>query len=362
MRVNGKQFGRQLMLTAAVLLSMAGCSRLGPENPGAERELLCQSRTGCRYVTNGDQYWEEKNPEWDLYWLTLRDQRGRPEEIRFELTEDVERDVFALNEDGQIVWKRTLDRGNHSIPVTKGMERILFSVRVGEPFRPVGTGMHPRLETPFTGRRLSVLGDSVSAFAGYIPWDEYSYYSSMNFGAASMWWAVLAEHTGMELCKINAVSGSGVVVPEDAASARLLAGGSDRCKDLLSGDGEAPDEILVMLGGNDFLRQIPSDRIKREYLEMLSKIKEAYPAAGIHVCTYYQCPSLPLTRLEELNGLLRSIAEEAGVGLIDLQDCGILESEPKKYLIDEVLHPNERGQILIGICGAQQLLESEAAP
>lgn len=353
--MNRRWYGGLLALAGAVLL--AGCSRLEPVR--GEQELLCQFRDGCRFSTSGSQYWEEKDPAWDLYWLVLDDQRGRPEEIRFEFAEDVEREVFALDENYQMLWKRTLGSGRHTVPVTEGVMGIMFQLQDGEPFRPVGTGMHPRMETSLTGRNLSLLGDSISAYTGYIPWDDYAYYSSADFGAASMWWAVLAEQTGMELCNINAVSGSGVVVPENPATDRLLTGNSGRCKNLSSQDGRDPDEILVLLGGNDFFQQVSSDRLKREYLEMLSKIKGAYPKARVHVCTYFPSPSFPLERVEELNGLLRTVAEEAGVGLIDLQDCGILEQEPKTYLIDETTHPNERGEILMGLCAARQMLESE---
>ena len=221
-----------MALTAAVLLCAAGCSRLEPETTGVERELLCQFRSGCRYLTGGDSYWEEKDPAWNAYWLTLADQYSRPEEICFELSEDIERDVFAVDESYHMVWKRTLGSGRHSVPVTESMMGIIFSVREEETFRPVGKGMHPRMETPLTGRRMSLIGDSVSAFTGYIPWDDYAYYSDANFGASSMWWAVLAENTGMEICNINAISSSGVIVPEDAETDRLVTGNSDRCKNL----------------------------------------------------------------------------------------------------------------------------------
>ena len=356
--MNRKYFVR-LLIIAIFLLCAAGCSLPEPEGYGAERELLCQFRSGCRYVTNGDQYWEEKDPEWDLYWLLLDDQRSRPEELCFEFSEDIEREVFALNKDYQIIWKRTFGSGRHSAPVPETAMGFAFSVRDAESFYLTGTGMYPEMETSLTGRRLSVLGDSVSAFSGYIPWEDYAFYSSMNFGAASMWWAVLAENTGMELCKINAVSGSGVIVPENASTDQPLAGNSERCKDLSSKEGEKPDEILVLLGGNDYFKQISDDRIRQEYLQMLSEIKSVYPDARISVCTYFQSPAIPSARLEEFNGLLRSIAQEAEVGLIDFEDCGILEEDAGKYLIDDV-HPNERGQILVGVCAAQQMLESSA--
>lgn len=351
-----------LALAAVVLLGTAGCSLLKPETPGVERELLCRFRSGSRCLTVGDSFWEEKNPAWNTYLLTMADQFSCPREVCFELTGNAERDIFAVDGDGGVVWRRTLGPGRHSVLVTETMAEIVFPVQAGEAFRPVGTGMHPRMETPFTGRRMSLIGDSVSAFTGYIPWDDYAFYSDENFGASSMWWAVLAEHTGMEICNINAISSSGVTVtPENAPASRLTAGNSDRCKDLSSRSGEAPDEILILIGGNDYMKQIPGDRIRREYLEMISKVQDAYPDAKIHVCTYYQNPTFSPENLAELNGLLRDIAERAGVGLIDLEDCGIIRDEPKKYYIDERLHPNELGEIMMGLCAARQLLESEAA-
>ena len=354
-----KRFGGLLMLTAA-LLCTAGCSLLEPEGTGVERELLCQFRAGSRYAVSGNQYWEEKDPGWNTYWMIVSDQHSRPEEVRFTFTEDVEREVFALDKDYQIVWNRTFGSGKHSMPVQESVMGIMFSAPDSEPFHAFGTGMHPQLETPLTGRRLSVLGDSVSAFSGFIPWDDLAYYSNMNFGAASMWWAVLAEHTGMEICRVNAVSGSGVIVPEEPSPGRSVTGNSDRCRDLSSRDGEEPDEIVILLGGNDYLNQIPPEQIKQSYLSMLAKIRKEYPDARIHICTYFESRTLSPELLEELNGLLRSIAEEAGAGLIDLAGCGILSGAPEAYLIDGALHPNERGQILIGARAAQQLLESGA--
>lgn len=350
----------QVLAMLVFLLCVTGCSQSEPMESSAERELLCQFRGGCRYVTNGNRYWEEKDPEWNLYWLVLDDQSSRPAELRFEFVEDIEREVFALNKDYQIIWKSSFGSGKHSALVPDAAMGFAFAVRDTESFHLIGTEMYSQMETPLTGRRLSVLGDSVSAYAGYIPWEDCAYYSNMDFSAASMWWAVLAENTGMKLCRINAVSGSGVIVPENAQTNRLLVGNSERCKDLASKDGEAPDEILVLLGANDRFKQIETERIRQEYLDMLSKIKSTYPDAQIHVCTYFQSPALPSVLLDEFNGLLRNIAQEAEVGLIDLEDCGILEQEPQKYLVDENVHPNERGQILLGIRAAQRMLESGA--
>ncbi|MDE7034619.1 MAG: hypothetical protein K2O74_00005, partial [Eubacteriales bacterium] len=79
-----------------------------------------------------------------------------------------------------------------------------------------------------------------------------------------------------------------------------------------------------------------------------------------HICTYFESLTRPAELLDELNVLRRCIAVAAGAGLIDLAGCGILSGAPEAYLIDGALHPNERGQILIGARAAQQLLESGA--
>ena len=55
--MNRKNFIWMLVITAS-LLGMTGCSLPETEESGVERELLCQFREGCRYVTNGEQYWE----------------------------------------------------------------------------------------------------------------------------------------------------------------------------------------------------------------------------------------------------------------------------------------------------------------
>lgn len=338
---------------------LCGCALRPVEASGAERDLLCQFRDGHRYRVNGSRFIDEKDDAWDLGWLVAEDQRGRLTEVRFSFQEDEAHEVFALDKDYQVIWQRTLGKGEHSVPVAENVMGIAFSLRDGEPFQPVGTGMHPRLLTPLTGKKLSVLGDSVSAFSGYLPVEEGAYYSNVNFGAASMWWAVLAENTGMEICRINAVSGSGVVVPEDN---RQLMGHSERCTSLSGRDGTTPDVILVLLGINDYFAGVPVSRIRQESLAMLSEIRKAYPEAAVHVCTYFPSPALNSAKLKELNSMIRGVAESAGVGLIDLEDCGILETEPQKYLIDSHLHPNEHGQILLGVRAGQQLLKGTAAP
>lgn len=343
---------------------------------GDEQALLCRFRSGYRCQLGGSDYFAA-DAEWDLGWLEMDDQYSRPESIRFSFSEDADHLVLVTTKDYGLVNYYTLGKGEHMIEVTDDAARVFFSLRKGEPFRPTGTGMDPVAQTPLTGRKLSVLGDSISAYYGYLPYEPGAYYprESEPFGASSMWWAVLARNTGMEICKINAISGSGITVP---AYAPQLTANSDRCKDLSGRDGTGPDEIIVLISGNDFLQginkanenkenlsaavpRILSD-IKPHYLEMLDKIKKEYPDASIHVGTYFPCRTLTSAFLTPLNNMIREMAETARVDLIDLEDCGFTESEYNEYMIDGWLHPNERGQIKLGERAAREMLAGVQDP
>lgn len=341
-----------------------------------EQKLLCRFRSGYRCQLGGSDYLVA-DAAWDLGWLEIDDQYSRPETIRFSFSEDEEHTVLVIDKDYGLINNYFFGKGEHQIAITDDVSRVFFSLRKDEPFHPIGTAMESVAKTSVTGKKLSVLGDSISAFSGYLAYEPGGYYPKDNepFGASSMWWAVLAKNTGMEICKINAISGSGIFVPEYAPQ---LTGNSDRCKDLSGRDGMEPDEIIVLLSGNDFFqginranenkedlnKAIPNilSNIKTKYLEMLDKIKNAYPNASVHVATYFPCRTLTSVLLTPLNKMIREVAETSKVDLIDLEDCGFTENEYNEYMIDGWLHPNERGQIKLGERATQEMLANEQEP
>lgn len=108
---------------------------------------------------------------------------------------------------------------------------------------------------PLAGLRLSLLGDSISAFIGTIPAGNDYYYSGSNSGVSSasqMWWSVLCSETGMIPLVIDGYSGSGVTQLEDSAHINKVPMSSDtRCSRLGSGTA-TPDIILIAGGVNDY--------------------------------------------------------------------------------------------------------------
>lgn len=108
---------------------------------------------------------------------------------------------------------------------------------------------------PLKGLKLSLLGDSISAYAGTIPSGNEAYYTGSNSGvtsASQMWWSVLCDKTGMIPLVINGWSGSGVTQLEDQAHVNKVPMSSDaRCGNLHSGS-DMPDVILIAGGVNDY--------------------------------------------------------------------------------------------------------------
>lgn len=101
-------------------------------------------------------------------------------------------------------------------------------------------------------RKFSVLGDSISTFEGYTP-DDWSICYTGDFipdsGVLTVddtWWMQVIKHLDGELLANGAWSGSvveGTVFPQGASKERAEA---------LAKNGEAPDDVLVFFGINDY--------------------------------------------------------------------------------------------------------------
>lgn len=108
---------------------------------------------------------------------------------------------------------------------------------------------------PLKGLKLSLLGDSISSYAGTVPSGNDTYYKGNNSGVSSssqMWWSVLCEKTGMTPLVIDGYSGAGVTQLEDSAHVNKVPMSSDtRCGRLHSGS-DNPDIILIAGGVNDY--------------------------------------------------------------------------------------------------------------
>lgn len=233
----------------------------------------------------------------------------------------------------------------------------------------------------YAGKKLSISGDSISTFTGYIP-DYYSkFYPEMGeiTDVNDTWWMQVVQRTGMELLRNASYSGATVSGQSQDNHDGRYGCGNQRMADLRGEDGSTPDVILILLGANDLLNgiplgsydgvsQVPEGNIEtfsEAYALMLDKMKTWYPEAEIWCCTAAEVSrwneageKFPFQNehkltMKDYNAWIKTIAEEKGTKVIDVYDCGITFENADQYTT-EGTHPNAAGAKLIAdrVCKA----------
>ena len=223
----------------------------------------------------------------------------------------------------------------------------------------------------YEGKTLSILGDSISTFAGYIPEGNANFYTGSNCGVSSVndtWWMKLMTALGMTLNLNNSWSGSRVTTTNGSSSA----GCGDRCEDL----GTTPDVIIVYMGINDFNNEVglgtydgngtfptTTTTFREAYAIMLDKILTKYKESEVWCATLPACERNGSTGAPEINGndvllddfneAIRNLSQVFGAKILDHAQCGLTYENMSVYMGDwasgtgQGLHPNAAGHSLI---------------
>lgn len=231
----------------------------------------------------------------------------------------------------------------------------------------------------YKDKSLSILGDSISTYAGYIPSGNANYYTGSNAGVSSVndtWWKKLIDALGMTLNLNNSWSGSRVTTTGGEASAGCMS----RCQNL----GTAPDVIIVYMGINDFNNEVAlgtydgngdfptiTTTFREAYAIMLNKIMIAYPTSEIWVATLPPCErngdlGAPEKNgngvlLNDFNEAIRNLAKVFGAKILEHAQCGLTYQNMNLYMGDwntsasSGLHPNASGHSLIANNDIRQL-------
>lgn len=258
------------------------------------------------------------------------------------------------------------------------------------------------LESRFSldGKKVSIIGDSISTFNGYIP-TGYDYFyprTGTDFVSSvdNMWWKKLCDETGLSILKNCSWSGTCVTNVSTPITTAECASTNARINDLAD-NGTNPDIVICYIGINDFykisasnasywckplgdyiaetaLSVQPEDEMQSEtfypttfseaYALMIGKIMATYPLAKVYCCTlpeenvynsYHEAYtngfpvfnklSTPLP-LSAYNDRIRVLARNMGASVIDLHDCGITQWNVNSYTQDG-LHPLITGHELI---------------
>lgn len=234
-------------------------------------------------------------------------------------------------------------------------------------------------------RKLSILGDSISTYAGVSSGVGVKNKTTVNnrdfFGTGiydvsleDTWWMRAAHALQMEILVNNAYSGSCLLYERlDSMPAYM-----ERCVNLHSDDGEEPDIIAVYMGTNDCWffsdtlgteEDVDYDKLIvkagesytyaepttscEAYAIMLHKMIQRYEEAEIYCFTLLPQVEMSDKRqemLEDFNASVIAIAEHFGVQVVDLyNEMGQQDKNFASYLADE-LHPSPAGMDAITKC------------
>lgn len=230
------------------------------------------------------------------------------------------------------------------------------------------------------GKLISVFGDSISTFEGITVAGNRTYYDAADTNGtgvtrpADTWWAQVIERAGGTLLANAAFSGGMV-----AGAGFPAACTAERARQVLGAAGEAPDEVLVFIGINDYgwgsadaqarggSEAAPGGLSAQEagfepglapagalqqfacaYDEMLANIRAAAPEATVRCLTLLPgrvagsaqptfCPQLRGISLADYNDAIKRAAAANGCDVADVAAFGL------DYEASDGTHPTARG-------------------
>lgn len=212
------------------------------------------------------------------------------------------------------------------------------------------------------GKQVSIIGDSISTFEGYLPPGYPSFYPREGYDIVDVtqtWWKKLLETTGMVLA--NNCSYSGSTVTGNSLGNASVGCSNARVSDVSLG-GKYPDIIIIMMGINDFNANvpvgdfdgtsIPADgtitTFSEAYALLVYKLMNSYPRAEIFVSTILENANAKVDEknLFSYNSAIRNIANIFGCKIMNMHACGITGYNLNYYLADGT-HPKISGATLL---------------
>ena len=248
---------------------------------------------------------------------------------------------------------------------------------------------------PFRDKWVSILGDSISTFPGYIPEDLTANVHEGFDDVSKEWWHILLTKLGGKLCVNYSGSGMKISGTDDTLSAAYKHYAQklhrEAGKEYVNLDGSTstsdevinPDVILIMLGTNDYTDNSSFTAIGTEYLSsecfkdsilldssytdvgiaygrILFNLISTYPYATVYCITppmvrpdggSYPFPNSAKWSMPLLDELIRQLSIKFAVKQISLLHMSVRSSSAyvgsDKFLLDDGIHPTTEGHKLI---------------
>jgi len=260
-------------------------------------------------------------------------------------------------------------------------------------------------DTVLSGKKFSVLGDSISTYQGYIPSGYAYYYPASDTvepeksvdSVSKTWWKIVENKTEMTLLKNASWSGSGVcfgINTGDTLDNARVAYSDNRINDLADRTDPnnviVPDVIIVLIGTNDFRKATSTTggvgnftetseisggsteitMFNDAYACMLNKIHNAYPNAHVFCCTLlsrsaagdrvYPVVNEISQAISQYNTAIDNVATWLNCDVIRLDSVFNL-ANMSDYTLESTaeLHPNSEGMKLLANRIIQGLVNKE---
>lgn len=195
---------------------------------------------------------------------------------------------------------------------------------------------------------ISIYGDSISTFEGYLPSGYAGYYPINPINVLSVedtWWYDSISKVNARYLSNASYSNTGVVT---TGSAEALKGTEISRIEAMRKNDQAPDIIIIFLGVNDCKRGIRKETFKEGYITMLERMYSLYPTVEIVLCTLNAC-SFVETKYQalkdEYNEVIMELSTTYDLPLVNLHK--VITNENKDLYMANMLHPNRMGMEVI---------------
>ncbi len=193
---------------------------------------------------------------------------------------------------------------------------------------------------------FSILGDSISTFAGYTPaeavfYDIWTKKEAGIFQPEDTWWMQVIDGLGGKLGVNNSYAGSLV-------SGHMATSGTSESRLKTLADKGQPDVILIAMGMNDWAFSVLPEEFHFEYRKMLQKIKQFYPETEIYCATllrgyiddsheelFFNADGCISQKI--YSDIIRQVAKETEVYIADIGKYNM------EYETIDGVHPNKAG-------------------
>lgn len=235
------------------------------------------------------------------------------------------------------------------------------------------TAAEPEPVQPVDGT-ISFLGDSITTFRGYNP-EGYAVFFP-DYGEVTAvedtWWQQVVDDLGLTLFVNGSSSGATVAGDSTGTENPACACNELRTGALAGPQGACPESIIVYLGTNDLLdgvllgendgtmpvKEGEITTFSDAYTLMIDKLRAKYPLTEIYCCTllpvgdygnetlYVDFVGVNGLTAADYSRVIVQIAENKGLSVIDLQDCGVTIDNLPEMTTDGA-HPTKKGMACI---------------